>query len=109
MFNTKVFGFQLEGRSLCPSCGERIYGNNLEMHMDAGDLLFYTESDRPAYADKGLQCDDCPHWIFQPDASKDSWWLVDPGPEEHLRLLAPFADFLETIQIDVKNLRNITT
>ena len=108
MFNTKVFGFQSEGQRLCPSCAERIYGG-LETHLRAGDLLTLTDSDRPAYAGKGLQCDSCLHWIFQPVDDKDRWWLVDPEPEEHLRLLAPFADFLETLLIDVTNLRNITT
>jgi hypothetical protein len=59
------------------------------------------------YASKGLLCDDCSSWIFPPDRTADTWWLVDPEPEEHLRLLAPFADYLETLQIDAMNLRNI--
>ena len=109
MFNTKVFGFQSKWRSLCLSCAERIYGNSLEMHLNAGDLLIFTDSNRSTYACKGLLCDDCLKWIFQPEDDKDRWWLVDPEPEEHVRLLAPFASFLETLQVDVMNLRNITT
>lgn len=109
MFKMKVYGFQSAGRSLCLNCAERIYKNGLEKHMNADDSLFFTDSDRPTYACKGLLCDDCLKWIFQPADTQDSWWLVEPEPEEHLRLLAPFADFLETLQIDVMNLRSITT
>jgi hypothetical protein len=109
MFNTKVFGFRSEGRSLCPSCAERIYGNDLQRYLNAGDFLTFTDNDRRTYAGQGLQCDDCLKWIFQPEDNKDPWWLVDSEPEEHLRLLAPFANFLETLQVDVMNLRNITT
>lgn len=109
MFNTQVFGFQIAGQRLCPSCAERMYGNGLETHLKAGDLLPFTNSDQPTYAGKGLQCDSCLRWIFRPADIKLPWWLVDPEPKEQLRLLAPFADFLETLQIDVMNLRNITT
>ena len=107
MINTKVYGIYGEGRILCQSCAERLYGNSLEMYVTAGDLQRFSESDRPTYAGKGLLCDDCSSWIFQPDQTEDPWWLIDPHPEEHLRLLAPFADFLETLQIDVMNLRNL--
>jgi hypothetical protein len=73
----------------------------------AGDLQKFIESDRPMYASKGLLCDECSGWIFKPDCTEDAWWLHEPDPEEHLRLLAPFTDFLETHQVDVLNLRNI--
>jgi hypothetical protein len=109
MFKTNVFGFRSEGRNLCPNCAERIYGNVLDRYPNAGDFLTFTDSDRPTYAGQGLQCEDCLKWIFQPEDNKDTWWLVDPEPDEHLRLLAPFADFLATLQVDVVNLRNITT
>ena len=109
MFHTRVFGFYKEGQILCPICANRMYGESLELHLSAGNILTFTDSDRPTYADKGLRCDNCLRWIFPPADDKNSWWLVDPEPEEQLRLLAPFADFLETLQIDVMNLRNITT
>ena len=108
MFNMKVYGFQNAGRSLCLSCAEKVYGG-LGKHLTAGDLLIFSDSDRATYACKGLLCDDCLEWIFQPEDHESPWWLVDPEPAEHLRLLAPFADFLETLQIDVVNLRNITS
>lgn len=107
MISTKVYGIQGEGWSLCQSCAERIYENSLEMYMAYGDLQMLSESDRPIYAEKGLLCDDCSSWIFEPSQSKDPWWKVDPDPEEHLRLLAPFSAFLETLRIDTENLRNI--
>ena len=47
-------------------------------------------------------------WIFQPEDSEELWWLVNPQPEEHLRLPAPFADFLKTNLIDVMNPRSIS-
>lgn len=109
MFKLKVYGFQSESRSLCLSCAERIYKNNLEEHLNADNSLIFTESDRPAYAQNGLLCDDCLKWIFQPEVPQAPWWLVEPEPEKHLRLLAPFADFLETLQIDVTNFRHIST
>ena len=109
MFHTKVFGFHSEGQILCPSCADRIYGESLELHLSAGNIRTFTDSDRSTYASKGLQCDNCLRWIFQPADSKVPWWLADPEPKEQLRLLAPFADFLETLQIDVMNLRNIST
>lgn len=109
MFKLKVYGVQSKGRSLCLSCAERTYKNGLEKYLNADDSLIFTESDRPTYACKGLLCDDCLKWIFQPEVAQDPWWRVEPEPEEQLRLLAPFADFLETLQIDVMNLRNITT
>ena len=107
MISTKVYGIQGEGWSLCQSCAERVYGNSLEMYLATGALRKYSENDRPTYAGKGLLCDDCSSWIFPPDRTENPWWLVDPDPEEYLRLLAPFADFLETLQIDAMNLRNI--
>jgi hypothetical protein len=109
MNNTEVYGIHGEGRILCQSCAERIYGISLESYLSAGEIESFSESDRPRYAAKGLLCDDCYNWIFRPDRTVDPWWLVDPDPEEHLRLLAPFADFLETLQIDTMNLRNIET
>ena len=107
MFNMKVYGFQSEGRSLCVGCAERIYGS-LKKFLNTDDSLIFTDSDRPAYACKGLLCDDCLKWIFLPQDTEDRGWLIDPEPQEQLRLLAPFADFLETLQIDVMNLRSIT-
>jgi hypothetical protein len=107
MISTKVYGIYGEGRILCQSCAERLYGNSLEMYVSAGDLQKFSESDRTTYASHGLLCDDCSSWIFQPDRTEDPWWLVDPEPAEHLRLLGPFAGFLETLKIDVMNLRNL--
>jgi hypothetical protein len=106
IIHTKVYGIHGEGRILCQSCAERLYGNSLEMYLAAGDIQRFSESDRPTYARQGLHCDDCSSWIFPPDKTEDSWWLVEPDPEEHLRLLAPFANFLETLQIDAMNLRS---
>jgi hypothetical protein len=106
MIHTKVYGIHGEGRILCRSCAERLYGNSLEMYLSARDIQGFSESDRPTYARQGLLCDDCSSWIFQPDRTEDPWWRLEPGPEEHLRLLAPFANFLETLQIDAMNLRN---
>lgn len=107
MINPIGYGIHGEGRVLCQSCAERLYGNSLEMYIAAGDMQWFSESDRPTYAAKGLLCDDCSSWIFPPHRSGELWWLVDPDPEEHLRLLAPFADYLETLQIDALNLRKI--
>ena len=107
MIKSKVYGIHGEGRILCQSCAERLYGNSLEMYLTAGEIQRFSESDRPTYASKGLLCDDCYSWIFRPDRTENPWWLADPDPEEHLRLLAPFADFLETLKIDTMNLRNI--
>jgi hypothetical protein len=107
MNNTEVYGIHGKGRILCHSCADRIYGISLERYLSAGEIQNLSESDRPAYASKGLLCDDCYSWIFQPDRTEDPWWLFDPDPVEHLRLLAPFANFLETIQVDTMNLRNI--
>jgi poly(3-hydroxyalkanoate) synthetase len=109
MDQTKVYGIQGEGRNLCLSCAERIYGNSLEMYMNSGVIQILGDQERPRYASKGLLCDECLNWIFAPEQTEDSWWLVDPDPVEHLRLLAPFADFLETLQVDALDLRNITT
>ena len=107
MVNTNISGIYAEGQILCRSCAERIYGNSLVMYITVGDFHKIHESVRPMYASKGLLCDDCSNWIFPPDQTEDPWWLVEPDPEEHLRLLAPFADLLETLQIDALNLRNI--
>lgn len=109
MIKTKVYGFQGEGRILCPSCADKIFGNSLELYLSAGDIQRISDEDRPTYARKGLLCDDCSNWIFSPDRTEDPWWLGDPDPEEYMRLLAPFANFLETLQIDVLNLRKIFT
>jgi hypothetical protein len=109
MDQSKILGIQGEGRTLCLSCAERIYGNSLDMYVNSGDIQLLSESDRPTHAIKGLLCDECLAWIFSPEKAEDSWWLVDPDPAEHLRLLAPFADFLETLQVDAVDLRNITT
>jgi hypothetical protein len=109
MFNTKILGFQIEGRSLCVICAEKIYGKSLEMHLNDDNIVIFSEGDQASYTSKALRCDECLGWIFEPQGTKDSLWLVDPEPEEYLRLLTPFADFLETLQIDVKNLRNIPT
>ena len=109
MISTKVFGIHGEGLNLCQSCAERRYGNSLEMYLTAGEIQSIHEENRPEYASKGLLCDDCSSWIFPPERTEDLWWLIDPDPEEHLRLLAPFADFLETFQIDTFNLRNLVS
>jgi hypothetical protein len=106
MINMNVYGIHGEGRILCQSCAKRLYGISLEMYLAAGEIHWFSDNDRPTYAPKGLLCDDCYRWIFRPDRTEDRWWLVDPDPEEHLRLLAPFADFLETLNIDTTNLRS---
>lgn len=108
MIDTKAYGIYGEGRTLCQGCAERIYGNSLEMYLATRDIQVLSEQDRSSYTSKGLLCDDCFNWIFQPDKVKDPWWLVEPDPEDHIRLLAPFADFLEIHHVDVMNLRNIT-
>ncbi len=93
MIETKVYGFQAEGQILCLSCAQRIYGDSLEMYLTTGDIQVFSDQDRPTYACKGLICDDCFNWIFQPDKTKDRWWLVEPDPEEHLRLLGSWKRF----------------
>jgi hypothetical protein len=108
MINTQVYGIYSEVRILCLSCAERRYGNSLGMYLSAGEIQILSDQDRMTYSCKGLLCDDCFNWIFQPEKTKDPWWLVEPDLEEHLRLLAPFADFLETLRIDVMNLRNLS-
>ncbi len=108
MINPEVYGFHAEGQILCFSCAQRIYGDRLEMNVITGDIQILREKERAFYASKGLLCDDCSTWIFQPHRTEDSWWLEDPDPEEYLRLLAPFADFLETREIDVTNLRDLS-
>jgi hypothetical protein len=107
MINTKADGFHGEGRTLCLSCSEKIYGNSLEGYLCAGKLKKLGDPDRPADPSQGLLCDDCLCWIFRPEQGEETWWLVEPDPKEHLRLLAPFADFLETIQVDAANLREV--
>lgn len=107
MIDTEAYGIFGDGRILCQSCAEKLYGNSLVMYLTAGEIQSFKESDRTTYASKGLLCDDCSKWIFQPENTGDPWWLVDPDPQEHLRLLAPFADFLETLKVDVMNLRDI--
>ena len=107
MINLKVYGIYIEGRTLCKSCTKRLYGNSFEMHLTAREIQRITESDRPTSASKGLLCDNCSDWIFQSERTEEPWWLVEPDPDEHLRLLAPFADFLETLKIDAMNLRNL--
>jgi hypothetical protein len=54
MIPTKVYGIHGEGRILCPSCAERLYGSSLEMYLSAGEIQRFSESDRPTYASKGL-------------------------------------------------------
>lgn len=108
MINTQIYGFHAEGRTLCLSCAQRIYDDSLEMYLSTAAIQSLNDEDRPTYAHKGLLCDDCYNWIFQPEDIKESWWLVDPEAAEHIRLLAPFADFLESLQVDVMNLRNFT-
>jgi hypothetical protein len=106
MNNPNILGIHGEGRIPCQGCAERLYGNSLEMYLSAGEIHGFSESDRLTYASKGLLCDECFSWIFPPDKIEDPWWSQDPDPEEHLRLLAPFADFLETLNVDTMNLRN---
>ena len=107
MDQSKGYGIQSEGRSLCLSCAERIYGNSLEMYVSSGVIQILSDQERPLYASNGLLCDECLNWIFPPENAEDLWWRVDPDPEEHRRLLAPFANFLETLEIDAMSLRNI--
>ena len=107
MDRTKVFGIHGEGRTLCLSCAERIYGDSLEMYVSSGVIQILSDEEGPLFAGKGLLCDECLDWIFPPERTEDSWWLVDPDPEEHRRLLAPFANFLETLEIDAMSLRNM--
>jgi hypothetical protein len=108
MDQSKGYGIQGEGRSLCLSCAERIYGNSLDLYVKSSQIQILGDEDRLTYASKGLLCDECLHWIFPSQKTEESWWLVEPDPEEHLRLLSPFADFLETLQVDAMNLRSIT-
>ncbi len=103
-----VNGIHGEGQDLCLTCAEKIYGNSLEMYVSAGEIQLLHDQDRPAYTSRGLLCDECLNWIFSPDKTEDPWWLEDPDPEERIRLLAPFADFLETLQVDASNLRYVT-
>ena len=101
----EFYGIYGEGRILCLSCAQRIYGTSLEMYLDAGDVQKFSDQDRSFYACKGLLCDECPNWIFQPDEIADAWWRKDPDPDEYIRLLAPFAIYLDTLRIDVSNFR----
>jgi hypothetical protein len=103
-----AYGILSEGKDLCLNCAEKIYGNSLEMYVSAGEIQILNEQDRPTYASRGLLCDECLNWIFSPDKTEDPWWLEDPKSEERIRLLAPFADFLETLQVDASNLRYVT-
>jgi hypothetical protein len=107
MDRTKVYGIHGEGRNLCLSCAEKIYGSSLEMYVDTGELQILSDQERPQYASEGLLCDECLGWIFPPEKAEDRWWLVEPDPEEHRRLLAPFASFLETLEIDAMSLREV--
>ncbi len=107
MDQTNVHGIHGEGQSLCLNCAEKIYGNSLEMYMHSGDIQILIENDRPTYACRGLLCDKCFKWIFSPHKMEDPWWLKDPDPQECIRLLVPFADFLETLRVDARNLRSI--
>ncbi len=102
-----VYGIHSEGKVLCVNCAEKIYGNSLEMYVSAGEIQLLHDQDRPAYTSRGLLCDECLNWIFSPDQPADPWLLDDPDPQEGIRLLAPFADFLGTIQVDVTNLISI--
>lgn len=109
MDQPKIYGIQGEGRSLCLDCAERVYGNSLDLYLNSNEIQVLGDKDRPTYASSGLLCDECLNWIFPPERTEDSWRLMEPDPEEQLRLLAPFADFLETLQVDAMNLRRITT
>jgi hypothetical protein len=105
MDEDKVCGLHGEGRILCGSCAGRIYGTSLEKYVKAGDLQVLGEEDGEPYAAKGLLCDECSQWIFRPDETEEKWWRTEPGVAEHLRLLAPFATFLERLGVDGTNLR----
>jgi hypothetical protein len=86
MINSKVYGIHGKGRILCDRCAERLYGDNLDMYLTDGNIQVFSESDRQKFASKGLLCDECLSWIFQPDRTKNPHGLVDPNPEKQLRL-----------------------
>ena len=108
MNETKIHGIMGEGRALCLTCAERVYGSSLKLYLSSGEILGIRDTDAETYTEEGLICEECFAWIFQPAQTKNSWWVNEPDPEEHLRLLLPFADFLETLQVDAVNLRQIT-
>ena len=108
MNEMKIHGITGEGCVLCLTCAERIYGRSLKLYLSAGEVLGISDTDAETYIEEGLICDECFTWIFQPTQIEDPWWLDEPDPEEHLRLLVPFADFLETLQVDTVNLRHIS-
>jgi hypothetical protein len=108
MDQTKIYGTHGKGQSLCLSCAKRIYGNSLEMYLNTGDIQVLNDNNRPAYTSNELLCDECINRIFLPGKAEDFWWQVVPDQAEHIRLLLPFADFLETLRVDVMNLRSFT-
>jgi hypothetical protein len=107
MNEMKIHGISGEGRVLCLTCAERVYGNSLKRYLSSEEILGIRDTAAETYTEDGLICDECFAWIFQPANTEDPWWENEPDPEEHLRLLLPFADFLETLQIDAVNLRHI--
>lgn len=107
MEKSQIHGLYGEGRILCLSCAERIYGSSLEKYVLAGDLQMLWDEDRGPYAGSGLMCDECLCWIFKPDVVEMPWWREEPAVEEHLRLLAPFAVCLERLGVDVANMREV--
>lgn len=99
----QVYGVYGEGRILCRHCAEGVYGASLEKSVRGGDLQILREEDRRTYGSRGLACDTCCHWIFPPDEA--NWWEEEPAAAEQLRLLEPFACYLEPLGVDVANLR----
>jgi hypothetical protein len=107
MNEMKIYGIIGEGRVLCRTCAEKVYGRSLKLYLTSAEILGISNTEVETYAENGLICDECFAWIFQPTQPEDPWWLDEPDPEDHLRLLVPFADFLETLQVDAVNLRHI--
>ncbi len=108
MNEKKIHGISGEGRVLCLICAERVYGSSLELYLSSEEILGICEIDAETYEEHGLICEECFAWIFQPVHTENPWWKNEPDPDEHLRLLSPFADFLNTLQVDSLNLRQIT-
>jgi hypothetical protein len=105
MIGENIYGFHAEGRFLCQDCAHRIFGTSLELYLESGEVQAFYEEDSQAFASKGLLCDECFRWIFQPEVEEHPWWREDPDPAVHAEWLAPFADFMEMLEIDVTNLR----
>ncbi len=108
MNERNICGIRGEGQVLCLTCAERLYGNSLGLYLSSEEILGIRDTDAETYPEHGLICEECFTWIFRPVRTEDPWWVDEPDPEDHHRLLLPFADFLETLQIDVLNLRQVS-